>query len=177
MVSDWLENGGVFPFPPTGKVLGKATICTPTHPGKCFHSLRPGKCLASQLRWIFLSNEYVSIPSDRESAWQGIITAFCIAVLLGFPFPPTGKVLGKDTGIRYSCYYPRNDCFHSLRPGKCLASIKKSEDTLKVGFGFHSLRPGKCLASRSGRQIYSPRRKCFHSLRPGKCLASLGTLS
>ena len=111
----------MFQFPPNGKVLCKMAFAEIAH---------------------LLANT-VSIPSERESALQDWIEKHRTATSMGFQFPPNGKVLCK-TQSRCNLRI-RDECFNSLRTGKCFARIR-TWSQLSPNTSFHSLRTGKCFA-------------------------------
>ena len=87
-----------------------------------------------------------------------------------FPFPPNGKVLGKSAAVKPAI---RSNCWFPFPPnGKVLGKFlyrRLHVQTLK--YGFHSLRTGKCFASVSRRLAVIANTNSFHSLRTGKCFA------
>ena len=210
-----------FQFPPSGKVhfkrrsqstLPRISICfNSLRAGKCissqtaetrpvlpprFNSLRAGKCISSQTDPTQINRTNgVSIPSERESAFQVSIELNTSRLAELFQFPPSGKVHFKSVvNVETLSKFVS---FNSLRAGKCIS--RKGDRVIcthlpkfqfppsgKVHFKeslfdrqvpthsrFNSLRAGKCISSLRHRLRHQEALMlCFNSLRAGKCISS-----
>ena len=114
---------GEFRFPPNGKVLGKR---------------KKGS------KWT--SAGTVSIPSKRESAWQGKKKEASHGESHQVSIPSKRESAWQERRKQYTALDILS--FHSLQTGKCLASQIRFPEVTDVELGFHSLQTGKCLASR-----------------------------
>ena len=150
-----------FQFPPSGKVHFKILVrCQRLSPSLCFNSLRAGKCISS-LRMFSVLQFYcwqVSIPSERESAFQVLQQRLISVEDKLFQFPPSGKVHFKE--LYWGELEILKHGFNSLRAGKCI-----SRESGRLGYGntqlrrFNSLRAGKCI---SRQRKLSRKRQMLH---------------
>ena len=89
----------MFRFPPNGKVLCKDTPTTPQETSDDVFRFPPnGKVLFKSLAAVAkLRSQHllVSIPSEREGAFQAEGELAARIEACKFPFPPNGKVLFK----------------------------------------------------------------------------------
>ena len=139
-----------FPFPSTGKVCSKRRSLLPRRvPRTRFHSLQPGKCVAScgemceicegcVFRFPSTGKVYSkpSTNTTRTIRWFGEFRfpstgKVCRKAVLDaeewvaehkFRFPSTGKVCRKQM-TRHCSPGLKFDRFDSLQPGKCVARI------------------------------------------------------
>ena len=144
----------MFQFPPNGKGLFKSTVTDEgffTFSWRSFNSLRTGKDFSRsdcafhlpepQKRFQFPTNgkglfkflthinvqsvdPLVSIPYERERAFQVAAAVGCGKSTVKFQFPPNGKGLFKDEIDKTLKSDFESLCFNSLRTGKGFSSLK-----------------------------------------------------
>ena len=135
----------------------------------CFHSLQPGRHIQRRNRRhkLLMKKSFHSVQTGKRI--QSTRSGHSYRQITLFPFPSNRKAYRKSTTPTDG---QRRNRFHSLRPGKRIASIllKIIETALGETFPFPS--SGKAYRKVCLILIFTLLTLSFHSLPPGKRIQS-----